>query len=76
MPDYSEIPKRTTRFVQPTQNPHNGLKIDDRVTYQGKTYKVVSTQALNSSDGMALMDDDKVVLKVFGKENLLQIQKI
>lgn len=63
---------RETKFVIPESNPHCGLSVGQRVSYQNHDrYVVVSTQALNSSCGMTLEDmDTGKILKVFGVDRL------
>lgn len=63
---------RERKFVSPETNPHCGLSVGQRVSYENyDRYVVVSTQALNSSYGMTLEDmDTGAVRKVFGVDRL------
>lgn len=66
---YTALTSRTERFVQPEINPVTGIRLHSAVMYRGDAYRVVSTQVLNSANGMALEHDEgKHVIKVFGDD--------
>lgn len=66
---YTALTSRTKRFVQPESNPVTGIHLHSAVVYRGDAYRVVSTQVLNSSNGMALQHEEgKHIIKVFGND--------
>lgn len=76
MSSYSSLTDRKVNFLQPEQNPFTGFKVGDSVSYKGAPgYTVVSTQVLNTTDAMAIMNRSTgMVTKVFGKDNLGNIK--
>jgi hypothetical protein len=66
---YTALTSRVERFVQPESNPVTGIRLHSTVMYRGDVYRVVSTQVLNSGNGMALEHEEgKHIIKVFGNE--------
>lgn len=74
MAKYTEITNRVHNFLQPEVNPETSIAIGSTVKYNGKgPFTVVSTQVLNTTKAMAIMDPNTgMVTKVFGPD----LQKI
>jgi hypothetical protein len=74
---YSDLCCRHKQFLQPELNQHANLVLGDRVSYRSGIWRVVSTQVLGTTDGIALLNEDTGgIEKVFGRSALKWLKKL